>query len=111
MTDVTISHHPESGHFIAKIDGEGAGYIEYKRRGSDIAILHTIVDPAFEGHGVGSALAQVALATARREGWGVLPYCPFIQSYILRHPSELELVPPERRVAFRLPAEAFTEQE
>jgi len=99
-----ISHHPSSGHFIAQEEAQGAGFIEYKRRGDDIAILHTIVDPAFEGRGVGSALAKDALDTARQEGWGVLPYCPFIQAYIGKHPEYLDLVPAGRREAFGLPA-------
>ncbi|MDR1807253.1 MAG: N-acetyltransferase [Propionibacteriaceae bacterium] len=102
---VTVTHRPDSGHFIAMEEGAGAGYIEYKLRGGDAAILHTIVDPAFEGKGVGSALAQAALTTARESGWGVLPYCPFISGYIRKHPEWLDLVPAARRADFDLPAE------
>jgi predicted GNAT family acetyltransferase len=103
---VSISHHPTTGHFFARLGEQGAGYIEYKRQGDNIAILHTIVDQAFEGQGVGSALARDALDTARAEGWGVLPYCPFIQAYIKKHPDYLDLVPAARRGAFGLPAVA-----
>jgi len=101
---VTVKHHPQSGHFIATLDDQPAGYIEYKLRDGDIALLHTIVDEAYEGQGVGSALARDALDTARAKGWGVLPYCPFIQAYIVKHPDYLDLVPAARRTAFGLAA-------
>jgi len=32
----------------------------------------------------------------------VLPYCPFIRSYIQRHPAYLDLVPADRRAEFAL---------
>jgi predicted GNAT family acetyltransferase len=99
---VAISHLPESGHFVAQEGDKGAGFIEYKLRGTDMAILHTIVDPAFEGQGVGSILVKDALDAARAEQWDVLPYCPFVQSYIRKHPEYQDLVPAGRRVAFGL---------
>jgi hypothetical protein len=32
----------------------------------------------------------------------VLPYCPFVKSYIQKHPEYLDLVPAERRASFDL---------
>jgi len=99
---VTVTHHPESGQFVAESDSLQAGHIDYEQRDGDVALLHTVVDPAFEGQGVGSALAREALAAARRHGWGVLPYCSFLQAYIQRHPDCLDLVPGDRRDEFSL---------
>jgi predicted GNAT family acetyltransferase len=53
---------------------------------------HTEVDPAFEGHGIGSALAAGALDDARRRGLVVVPSCPFIRAYITRHPEYADLL-------------------
>jgi predicted GNAT family acetyltransferase len=83
-------------------DGHVAGYLEYHRRGNVASFLHTIVDPASEGQGIGSTIVKYALDEARRLGWLVLPYCPFVSAYIAKHPEYLDLVPADRRAEFPL---------
>jgi predicted GNAT family acetyltransferase len=46
------------------------------------------------------ALARDTLGDARRPGLAVLPYCPFVRSWLARHPDLVALVPPDRRAAF-----------
>ena len=53
--------------------------------------MHTEVDPAAEGTGVGSQLVAAALEDIRGRGLSVLVVCPFIRSYIRRHPEYAEL--------------------
>ncbi|MGY1836375.1 GNAT family N-acetyltransferase [Blastococcus sp. SYSU DS0510] len=89
-----------AGRFEALVDGTVAGFAEYRRRGSSVAFTHTVVEPAFEGRGVGSALARGALDAVRAEGASVLPLCPFIRGWIHRHPDYADLVPAERRAQF-----------
>jgi predicted GNAT family acetyltransferase len=38
----------------------------------------------------------------RRRGLRVLPFCPFVRSYIARHSEYLDLVPEKQRAAFGL---------
>jgi predicted GNAT family acetyltransferase len=64
--------------------------------------MHTEIDQAFEGQGLGSRLIGFALDDASRRELAVLPFCPFVRAYIERHPSYLELVPASRRKAFGL---------
>ena len=64
--------------------------------------MHTEVDDAFEGRGVGSTLVSEALDDARRRGLEVLPFCPFVNSYVAKHREYVELVPESRRGAFGL---------
>ena len=54
--------------------------------------MHTEIDPAFEGKGLGSALAKGALDAERALGEPVVPLCPFIRAYIDRHPEYADLV-------------------
>ncbi|WP_420803744.1 GNAT family N-acetyltransferase [Saccharopolyspora erythraea] len=42
------------------------------------------------------------LDSARERGLEVLPHCPFVRSWIARHPEYLELVPEDRRAEFDL---------
>jgi uncharacterized protein len=95
-----VVDNPAAGRFEVLVDGEVAGFAEYRRSDGATAFTHTVVDPAFEGRGLGSALARGALDATRRAGSPVLPYCPFIRSYIQRHPDYLDLVPDDRRAEF-----------
>ncbi|WP_435738154.1 GNAT family N-acetyltransferase [Cellulosimicrobium sp. PMB13] len=72
-------------------DGVVAGFAEYVREPGRVVFTHTEVDPAFEGRGVGSALAAGALDQVRASGERVVPLCPFIKAYIARHPDDQEL--------------------
>ncbi len=84
------------------LDGEPAGFAAYRAKPGLIAFIHTEVDDAFEGQGVGSALVSQALDDARRKGLEVLPFCPFVNSYIHRHREYADLVPESRWEAFGL---------
>jgi predicted GNAT family acetyltransferase len=57
-----------------------------------IVFTHTGVPESMEGTGVGSALAKSALDYAQDNHLLVLPLCPFIRSYIERHPEYQPLV-------------------
>ena len=46
----------------------------------------------YEGKGLGSVLAKGALAAERTLGEPVVPLCPFIRSYIDRHPDFADIV-------------------
>ena len=79
-----------------------AGFAEYQRGSHEIAFTHTEIDRAFEGRGLGTLLLREALDAVRAEGLAVLPYCPFVRSFIAQHPEYLDLVPEARREAFAL---------
>jgi predicted GNAT family acetyltransferase len=89
---ITILDAPERRRFEALVDDELAGIAAYARRGSRVIFTHTEVLPAFEGRGVGSALAKGALDAVRAEGGTVEPRCPFIAAYIRRHREYADLV-------------------
>ncbi|GAA4673574.1 GNAT family N-acetyltransferase [Phytohabitans rumicis] len=91
-----------AGRFEVHVDGEVAGVALYKRRGATISFTHTEIDSRFEGRGLGSVLVRGALDAARAEGAAVLPFCPFVRSYIERHPEYLDLVPAGDRGRFDL---------
>ncbi len=83
-------------------DGERAGFVIYRLEPERIALLHTEVDDAFEGQGIGGALISGALDDARARGLAVLPFCPFVRGYISKHPEYLDLVPEDERERFEL---------
>jgi len=72
--------------------GEVRGFIQYRRGDGVLTLVHTDVEPKWEGHGVGSALVQGALEDIRARGLKVRPLCPFVAAYIERHPEYGDLV-------------------
>jgi uncharacterized protein len=99
---VTIADNPEERRYEARVDGEVAGFLQYGRRPGLVALIHTVVDPSFEGQGIGGRLVQGVLDGARADGLAVLPFCPFVNGYMRRHPDEIDLVPEEYRAQFDL---------
>lgn len=83
---------PDARRYEARVGGAVAGFAEYRRSSGRITFIHTVVAPEFEGRGVGSRLARVALDAARAEGLRVTPRCPFFRAYIDRHPEYADLV-------------------
>ena len=91
--NVTVQDNPEKNRYEALAEsGVVAGFAEYEKRGGLLIFTHTEVDDAFEGQGVGSALARGALDHARTTDLPVRPLCEFIKEYIDRHPEYQDLV-------------------
>jgi uncharacterized protein len=87
-----VVDNPAAQRFEVYTDGDRlAGFAEYQRHGEKIVFIHTEVDPAFEGKGLGSALAAGALDAVRGEGLTVVARCPFIARYLSRHPEYADL--------------------
>ena len=98
-----VSDNTEQSRYEIHVDGELAGFAEYKLHGDHVTFTHTEVDDAYEGQGLGSKLARGALDGARAAGLAVFPACPFIARYIKRHPKAyLDLVPEDRRARYGL---------
>jgi len=100
---VRVTEAPDRRRFEVRVGGVLAGFSRYEVRDGAYAFLHTEIDPAFEGQGLGSRLIRVALEEMRRRGTAVLPYCPFVRSFIESHHDYLDLVPSDSREKFALP--------
>jgi predicted GNAT family acetyltransferase len=89
---VIVSDRPNELRYEIEVDGEVAGFINYRREPGVIELVHTDVDPRSEGKGVGAALVQGALDDVRARGLKVRPFCPFVAAYIRRYPEYQDLV-------------------
>jgi predicted GNAT family acetyltransferase len=87
--------HEASGHrFRVEMNG-GNALLNYMRDGGTIVFTHTEVPPAMEGKGIGGELARAGLEYAREHGLRVVARCPFVASYLQRHPEYEGLVQAE----------------
>jgi uncharacterized protein len=100
--DLVVQDAPERERYEATTGGEVAGFSRYERGEPDedgrgeapFVFTHTEVDEAYEGQGVGGTLVRGALDDVRRRGAQVVPRCPFVRSWIARHPDYQDLVRP-----------------
>ena len=99
---VQVHDNPDKQRYEAVVDGELAGFAAYRTQPALISFVHTEVDDAFERHGIASTLIREALEDARRRGFEVLPFCPFVKSFIAEHREFVDLVPASRREEFGL---------
>jgi hypothetical protein len=90
--ELRVVDSPSAHRFEAWSGSDLAGFAEYRLRPGRIVFTHTEIDGAFEGKGIGSRLAAGALDQVRSRGLAVVPLCPFIKSYIDRHPEYAALV-------------------
>jgi uncharacterized protein len=88
-----VTDNAAQSRFELHVGGEVAGFVTYRIRGQAIDLLHTEVAPRFEGHGLASKLARASLDDARARHMAVLPSCPYIRSWIGKHPDYADLVP------------------
>src|SRR4029079_537891 len=54
--DIHVVDAPDRSRFEIRVDGEVAGFTEYRLRPGLIAFVHTLPDPRFEGRGLASPL-------------------------------------------------------
>ena len=93
MADISVKYNPRRHRYEAVIDGTVAGIAVYRLEDDHIVFTHTEVDEAFEGKGVGGALARAALDDVRSKGeYHVVAQCPFISAWIDKHPAYQDLL-------------------
>lgn len=84
--------HEKNFHRFAVHLGEATAVLAYKEEGDTIYLVHTEVPAEMEGKGIGGQLAKAALNYARQSSLKVVARCPFVASYLQRHPEYQDLV-------------------
>jgi len=98
--DLQVADNPDQERFEIRADGELAGFVQYQLRDGVIAFTHTQTDRQLRGQGIAGHLIQSSLDSARERHLAVLPYCPFVRSWIAEHPAYADLIPPDKRARF-----------
>lgn len=92
-SEPTVTNNPDRNRFeITTEDGRLAGFAQYVTGDGVRDFNHTVVKDEFEGQGIGGRLARAALDQTRSEGLKVLATCPFIKSWIDKHPDYQDLL-------------------
>jgi uncharacterized protein len=97
LSAITISHNPDRERFEVLDAGKVVGKAWYKAYDDDgdggadgpaeRIFYHTVVNEDHAGQGLAGRLAKVALEETVAAGLRIVPVCPYIKSYIGRHPE------------------------
>jgi predicted GNAT family acetyltransferase len=88
-----VSNNAAQHRFELKVDGHIAA-AHYELAGDLITFVHTEVPAELGGKGIGSKLVKGALDRVRADGLMVVAQCPFVRSWIEKHPDYASLRSP-----------------
>ena len=81
-----IINNKERSQFEYHEAGEIAK-LEYRFKNGDLVLMHTEVPKMLEGKGIASRLAKFALEWAQSNDLKLIVYCPFVTTYLKKHPE------------------------
>lgn len=84
--DVTLHQNKAEHRFELTIEGS-TSFIDYRRKGNIIYLIHTETPPEAEGKGIASALVEKTLRYTDEHHFKIVPLCRFVQSYLQKHPE------------------------
>lgn len=81
---------------------EVIGFVNYYVFDDVCMIMHTEVLPVLTGRGMGSLLAEKAVAHVDEIGKTIVPICGFIAHYLRKNPQHHALLRPESQRIFNI---------
>ena len=88
---MTIQRNEAARRFETEIEGK-LSLLEYRIAGRSIVFTHTEVPAEIAGRGVASALTKAGLEYARAQQLQVVPQCPFVRDYLVKHSEYSDLL-------------------
>jgi predicted GNAT family acetyltransferase len=85
----------ESGRYeiVADAEAEPVAIVDYAMRGeTTVLLMHTEVRPELEGRGIGTRTARLVVDHVRDSGLKAIVGCPFLTSWLRRHPEEQDIL-------------------
>jgi predicted GNAT family acetyltransferase len=91
-SDVIVQDDPAGNRYELLIDGVRGGDLHYLPTRGAVVLVHTEIAPDLEGQGFGGRLIAGALEDLRTRELIIIPVCPFVRSYLERHPEYADLL-------------------
>lgn len=92
MSDVSVADNPDRSRYEVTVDGVVAGFAAYVRHPGFVNFTHTEIGSEHGGQGLGGKLVAGALADVRAQGGKIVASCPFVRSYVEKHPDQQDLL-------------------
>jgi predicted GNAT family acetyltransferase len=85
-SSVVVRHNPDAQRFETVIDGQLCR-ADYRLTGNVLTMHHTEVPQSLQGRGIAGQLVRAAIEHARAQGLRIAPHCPYVETYMRRHPE------------------------
>lgn len=87
MEELAIHHDASRKGFFAELKGKEAELTYRRADGNVLMYHHTFVPPELRGGGVAGKITRFALEWAREKGYKVKAMCPYVVSFLEKHPE------------------------
>lgn len=88
---IEVSETPGGSRYVVTVDGQRAGFLDYRITGDVFIAVHTEIDSAYGGRGLGSQLVGRVLDDVRASGRRLRPVCPFVRHFLAENPQYVDL--------------------
>lgn len=86
--EIKHSNFGQKGEFYMEENGIQVSALNYNLSGKDkMTIIHTEVNEAYEGKGLGRQLVQAAVEYARKEKMKIVPLCSYAKKVFEKTPA------------------------
>lgn len=87
-----VRHAPERSRYEIWRGDTLVGFSDTRIQGGRALLPHVEIDPSFGGQGLGTRLVKESLDDLRAKGMKIVPICPFVGTFLRRHPEYADLV-------------------
>lgn len=89
-----IVRNTDQNRFELHHEGVTVGTLEYSYDGDATVLEHIEVAEQYSGQGLAARLTESVLGELGRNEQAVIPTCPYVRGYIIKHPQWRGLLPP-----------------
>ncbi|GAA1336531.1 GNAT family N-acetyltransferase [Arthrobacter roseus] len=90
--DNTVIRNEERNRYEITVDGDVAGFIDFREGEGYMDFVHTEVKENFSGQGLAGQLTKGAVSDAVSTGAMVKPTCTYVAKWFQKHPEFREYV-------------------
>jgi predicted GNAT family acetyltransferase len=83
-----VTHRPDRHRFILETPAGEAELTYHMRADGAMDLIHTLVPEKARGGTIASELVRAAVEYGKGQGLKLAATCPYVQSWLVRHPEE-----------------------
>lgn len=93
MPEIAMEHDAEHRRYVALLDGEPIGEVDYRDTDEGRVFTHSEIVPEHEHHGYGTQLVRAALDDTRSAGIKPVGQCSLVRNFLAEHPDYTRITP------------------
>jgi predicted GNAT family acetyltransferase len=87
MAEIATEHDAEGHRYVAVLDGEPIGELDYRDTEEGRVFTHSEIVPEHEHHGYGTQMVRAALDDTRGAGIRPIGQCSLVRNFLAENPD------------------------